>query len=218
MTEREIVANSRPLNDDNDDDVPYLSADTFKALQEFYAEKEAIEKGIDENWVRYQKNCRLVQKTKKNADFLKQKQLSQFWYDKATSERLAKEALTNAVNALKAGASSYNIGCISCPTLFKSLYAYVRELKTHPDLAEFPSFCDKIDIKLFEYDKRFECYGADFLFYDYKNSLAIDAAYHNYFDFIISDPPYLSDECHVKTGMTIKKIGKSDHKLLICTG
>jgi hypothetical protein len=37
---------------DNDYDVPALSAETFKALQEFYAEQEAVEsKEIDENWV-----------------------------------------------------------------------------------------------------------------------------------------------------------------------
>lgn len=145
--------------------------------------------------------------------------MSQFWYDKATSEKLSKEVLTNALNVLKSNdASSFNIACISCPTLFKSLYSYLRELKSHPDLPDLAAHLHKIDIKLFEYDKRFEMYGEDFLFYDYKNPLAIDAKYHQYFDFVISDPPYLSDECHVKTGMTIKKITRNDFKLLICTG
>lgn len=59
MTESDLKANIRldttknndGNNNDDDDDVPYLSADTFKALQEFYSEKEAIEKSIDENWV-----------------------------------------------------------------------------------------------------------------------------------------------------------------------
>lgn len=45
MSEVRIQANSE------DDDIPCLSAETFKALQEFYAEREAIGKDIDENWV-----------------------------------------------------------------------------------------------------------------------------------------------------------------------
>jgi hypothetical protein len=37
--------------DDNDDDIPRLSEHTLKALQEFYAEAEAQEKSLNENWV-----------------------------------------------------------------------------------------------------------------------------------------------------------------------
>ena len=40
----------------------------------------------------------------------------------------------------------------------------------------------------------------------------------NHFDLIIADPPFLSEECHTKTGMTIRKLGKADHKIIICTG
>ncbi len=34
-----------------DEDIPMLSAETLKALQEFLAERESQEKNIDENWV-----------------------------------------------------------------------------------------------------------------------------------------------------------------------
>ena len=73
---------------------------------------------------------------------------------------------------------------------------------------------------MFEYDKRFDCYGFEFYsFYDYKNPLDLDPKFENYFDLIIADPPYLSNECHIKTGMTIRKLGKPDKlKLIICTG
>ncbi len=60
---------------DSDDDVPQLSAETLRALQEFYNEKESKkETDIDEDW-----------------------QLSQFWYDSVTGETLAREALTLAL-------------------------------------------------------------------------------------------------------------------------
>lgn len=37
--------------DDDDDDVPQLSAETLKALQEFYAENKNKDNEIDEDWV-----------------------------------------------------------------------------------------------------------------------------------------------------------------------
>ena len=39
------------VEDEDDDDVPQLSADTLKALQEFYAETEDNCAKIDEDWV-----------------------------------------------------------------------------------------------------------------------------------------------------------------------
>lgn len=145
--------------------------------------------------------------------------MSQFWYDIPTSETLTKEVLTNATNALSKGLLDvYNIACISCPTLFKCLHSYLKEFKNHSSIPDLALYCDRINIKLLEYDRRFGLYGDDYIFYDYNNPLSIDTQYHNKFDLIISDPPYLSDECHVKTGMTIKKLGKNEHKLLICTG
>jgi hypothetical protein len=89
---------------------------------------------------------------------------------------------------------------------------FVKEKSITPDVLS------GLKVKLFEYDKRFEIYGQDFNFYDYKNPLNVDDKYRAYFDLIISDPPFLSEECHIKTGMTIKRIGKENSKLIICTG
>lgn len=121
-------------------------------------------------------------------------------------------------NSFKRTNTTFNIACVSCPTLFKYLHHYLKELKDHPDVENFKENIEKIDIKLFEYDKRFELYGEDFLFYDYNKPLEIDTKLDKYFDLIISDPPYLSQECHIKTGMTVRKIGKDDFKLIVCTG
>lgn len=100
------------------------------------------------------------------------------------------------------------------------MHKYLKEDKSHPDFSELKSdSCAQIEIKLFEYDKRFEIYGEDFVFYDYKNPLGFSAELENYFDLIIADPPFLSSECHIKTGITIRKVGKTDDlKLIICTG
>jgi EEF1A lysine methyltransferase 1 len=115
----------------------------------------------------------------------------------------------------------FHIACISCPTLFKTLNFYLHDANQQQltNLIDINSDALKnIDIKLFEYDKRFEIYGENFIFYDYKKPLELTETLFNKFDMIISDPPYLSDECHVKTGMTVKKIGKENCKLIICTG
>ena len=94
----------------------------------------------------------------------------------------------------------------------------MKEAKTHPTIRSFEKNLERINIKLFEYDKRFEIYGNDFVFYDYKEPLNFDQNLKDFFDLIIADPPFLADECQIKTGMTIKKVGKSNHKLIVCTG
>lgn len=43
--------NSNKIEEISDDNEIFLSAEALKALQEFYAESEAKEKKIDENWV-----------------------------------------------------------------------------------------------------------------------------------------------------------------------
>jgi len=126
------------------------------------------------------------------------------------------------LNNIKRESSSsnekFNIGCISCPTLFKTLNYYLKEAKSHPNISSFENHIERINIKLFEFDKRFEIYGNDFVFYDYKKPLDFDESFNESFDMLISDPPFFTEECQIKMGMTIKKIGKSKHKLIICTG
>ena len=63
MTETELQRTKQMTNqNEEDDDVPFLSADTFKALQEFYTEKEAVEKSIHENWVKRQKRLKAIKR------------------------------------------------------------------------------------------------------------------------------------------------------------
>ena len=70
---------------------------------------------------------------------------------------------------------------------------------------------------LLEFDKRFEIYGEDFVFYDYNKPLDLPRDLEkNSFDIVLADPPYLADECLSKTAETAKFLTKE--KVLLCTG
>ncbi len=94
----------------------------------------------------------------------------------------------------------------------------MKDLKKHETIPDLELYLSKIRVTLFEYDKRFEIYGTDFIFYDYKDPLNFKEELSSHFDLIVADPPYLASECQIKTGMTIRKIGKQDLKLIVCTG
>ena len=81
-------------------------------------------------------------------------------------------------------------------------------------------------VKLFEYDKRFASVATgDFVYFDYKNPMSFgqttsdsEINLREYFDIVIADPPFLSEECMTKTSVTVKYLAKADAKLLFCTG
>ncbi|EHH58459.1 N(6)-adenine-specific DNA methyltransferase 2 [Macaca fascicularis] len=122
-------------------------------------------------------------------------QLSQFWYSQETALRLAQEAIA-------AVGEGGRIACVSAPSVYQKLRELCRENFT---------------VYIFEYDKRFAMYGAEFIFYDYNNPLDLPEriAAHS-FDIVIADPPYLSEECLRKTSETIKYLTRG--KILLCTG
>ncbi|XP_056648573.1 EEF1A lysine methyltransferase 1 isoform X1 [Diorhabda sublineata] len=121
-------------------------------------------------------------------------QLSQFWYDDNTIDILVKIAL-NAVH------HSGKIALVSCPSLYKKMKQVAEK---------------DCEITLFEYDRRFSAYGNDYIFYDYKSPLSIPREKSNYYDLVLADPPFLSDECLTKTAVTIKFLTKN--KIVLCTG
>ncbi|XP_035212119.1 EEF1A lysine methyltransferase 1-like [Stegodyphus dumicola] len=98
--------------------------------------------------------------------------------------------------------NSVRIACVSCP----SAYTHIKEL--HPDSDRH---------YLFEYDKRFqERFPEHFVYYDYSYPLNIDKKFKAYFDIVIVDPPYLSEECLEKTSETVQFLTKD--KIVLCTG
>ncbi|KAK9828677.1 hypothetical protein WJX72_001488 [[Myrmecia] bisecta] len=106
--------------------------------------------------------------------------LSQFWYTEDTASTVAKEV----VDAAGGGG---RIACIACPSLFRQLRR------------EFP----KAHAHLLEYDPRFEVLG-DFTLYDYNHPTRLPDELRSAFAVVVADPPYLSEECLVKTAVTMK--------------
>lgn len=180
------------MNEDSiDDDTEQLSASTLAALKEFYEEREknSDRNLADENW-----------------------ELSQFWYTEKTSTILAEECYR-----LVADLGGGKIACVSCPTVFKTLRDLIECRRTsNGDGAE-----PKIETFLFEFDRRFEeLYGDQFVFYDYNRPTeGFRRDFRKFFDVLIVDPPFLSDECLTKIAETIKFLTKFiDSPLILCTG
>lgn len=71
-------------------------------------------------------------------------------------------------------------------------------------------------VKLFEYDKRFSAYGSDFISYDYNEPMKFDEELLNSFDLVVVDPPFLSEECLIKSLQTTKSLTRKH--VVLCTG
>ncbi len=136
--------------EEEDADSLTLSASTFAALNEFYQEQEERDRQREEILLAKDEDTSAAA----TIDYFSEDwQLSQFWYDDATAEVLARECLRAA------GGEGGRVACVSCPTLFLALR------KLCPQLGE--------RARLFEFDKRFAKLGGQFVFYDYKSPLDI---------------------------------------------
>ncbi|GFU35664.1 EEF1A lysine methyltransferase 1 [Nephila pilipes] len=120
--------------------------------------------------------------------------LSQFWYDNETSEILAK-------SALECAGEKGRIACVSSPSVYNQLQ----------------KISDSKENYLFEFDKRFQQkFPGQAIFYDYKSPLDLDPKFQMYFDVVVADPPFLSQECLEKFAQTIHFL--TDKKIILCTG
>lgn len=63
------------------------------------------------------------------------------------------------------------------------------------ELTDFLLWSQKLDpdvtVRLLEYDKRFEQYGSDFIYYDYNQPDGLPLELKHKFQVIVADPPYL---------------------------
>lgn len=183
-----------------------LPSDTLKILEEFLKEKQDqetreaelgddIEK-FEENWVSSAIVCRRTTLCR-----LIFQQLSQFWYDDSTKDTLAR-VCRRVIEEEGWDLPKVRIGLLSCPSLFAGIKSLGAE-----------TF-------LFEYDKRFSQYGSSFVFYDYTEAFqdGVLDDFRDYFDIIIADPPFLSEECIEKMSRIVAKFAKSTAKVILCSG
>ncbi|OAY75596.1 protein-lysine N-methyltransferase N6AMT2-like isoform X1 [Ananas comosus] len=176
---------------DEDDDRPALSARALEALREFLSEQSAAQSFAGGEAEEEEEEVRLVAEDWR---------LSQFWYDRITAETLAEE-IRRICDSDPSSPSS--VACIACPTL----YVYLKKL--NPD----------ISANLLEYDKRFEQYGDDFVYYDYNQPEELPAVLKHACNIIVVDPPYLSKECLEKVAQTVSFLARPQGPfLLLLTG
>ncbi|KAH9322818.1 hypothetical protein KI387_017457, partial [Taxus chinensis] len=73
------------------------------------------------------------------------------------------------------------------------------------------------DVKahIFEFDKRFEKYGTDFIFYDYNQPEDFPSIYQHKFQVVVADPPYLSEECLSKVCKTMTLLANQKNAYLL---
>lgn len=182
----------------DDDDTPSLRSDTLLALQAFLAERDAAKAAeADEGNVTAGGPVALAA----SEDW----QLSQFWYDEATSKMLASELLLLAGRLHESGRERVVVCAVSAPSAFKAVLA-----------AGVP---DWLDLRLFEYDTRFASFGDRFVHYDFNAPLAFPAELRGGVDVVILDPPFINRDTLAGFARTVFALRRDNAvRTLLCTG
>lgn len=179
---------------DSDDDMPQLPSDTLALLQEFQSEKDTRAKQFEDLKAAAESDFSATKDGKLSMDlFGEDWQASQFWYTDATARTLA-EAL------LEGARKESCIAVVSAP----SVYIALRNL-----LGERGEEQERPTVKLLEYDRRFEVFGSDFVYYDFQHPLRLPAELKGKFDRVICDPPFLSEDCQTKTALSVRFLSQS---------
>ncbi|CAG8473862.1 7020_t:CDS:2 [Ambispora gerdemannii] len=187
------------MEDDHDDIPMLLSTHTLSALHEFLKDQQNAQDQFEK--LRSRSEARYSENNDKDGE--------DWQYDQNTSQTIAEEILINVAN--NKSEEYFRIACISTPTIFVKLKSLIRKSPNNNLLRAF----------LFEYDTRFDVYGKDFIHYDYKQPAQFrDAALlKGTFDFVVVDPPFLSEECCTKTMITVRWLAKPEAcKIIVCTG
>lgn len=178
----------------DEEDEFQLSLETLAILEQFKREKQEQDEKFQKLKAQSEKAHELKAKLTM-LDFKEDWQLSQFWYTEDTSNALAQEAISQTL-------AGQRIGCIASPSVYTALK------KIEHDREPF----------VLEYDKRFNVFDEEFIFYDFNEPLAIDKSMRNSFDFLVIDPPFLSNACWSKVIQTAKYLIKEKGKIMVCTG
>ena len=180
-----------------------LNPSALAALQDFYSERDTRQKQFED--LKTAAEDGFEANTAVSMDmFGEDWNASQFWYTDTTASTLAEQLLNGAT-------SETNIAIVSAPSVYVKLRNLLQDGERYPS---------KPQVKLLEFDERFAVFKSDFVQYDFKEPLKLDAELKGRFDRIICDPPFLSEECQTKTALTARWMAKSwqDTKVIVCTG
>lgn len=180
-------------SDTEDDDIPQLPSDTLALLQQFQTEKDSRAKQFEDLKASAESDF-AAKDGKLSMDlFSEDWQTSQFWYTDATARTLAL--------ALLEGADQESaIAVVSAPSVYIALRNILGERGEGPA---------RPTVKLLEYDRRFEVFGSDFVYYDFQQPLRLPAELKGKFDRIICDPPFLSEDCQTKTALSVRYLSRA---------
>jgi EEF1A lysine methyltransferase 1 len=121
--------------------------------------------------------------------------VSQFWYTDDTARKLAQQLLSGA-------SKESRIAIVSAPSVFLQVKNILAEKKQADEAAEFPQ------ITLLEFDERFAVFK-EFVKYDFEQPIRLAPELRGQFDYIICDPPFLSEDCQTKAALTVRWLSKS---------
>jgi protein required for attachment to host cells len=185
-----------------DDDDLQLSSHALAALLEFRSEEqertakfEALQRDAQDKFDKEQEI-----REKGMALFKEDWQLSQFWYNDATADLLARELLDGATE-------DTIVVIVSAPSVYAAMKKFEDSWPTK-------------QIHLLEFDKRFEVLAADkYHFFDYNYPQQVPEELVQKADRILADPPFIEYECQVKTSQAVKRMLRStSSRFITCTG
>ena len=188
---------------DDTDGEPQLSQHALAALREFYSEQSEQEKRFETL------KCNAGKGPLSMDMFQEDWNASQFWYNDETASLLARELLEEATN-------DTSIAIVSAPSVSVQVHNFLLDSPEGP----------RPRVKLLEFDKRFSA-CEEFVYYDFNSPLQLSSELQGYFDRVLCDPPFLSEDCQTKIAMTVKWLsrparesgqGLANPRLIVCTG
>ncbi|KAK9480660.1 putative N6-adenine methyltransferase-domain-containing protein [Lipomyces japonicus] len=230
----------------DDNDIPTLSSDTLALLQEFQKSQaeslELFEKLRLRAETRFDKNDDDNDNNNDDDDeredplasmevFKEDWNLSQFWYTDATAHVLSAYLISSLVHFPSIDSTpvpvhadyesrpDLKIAIISAPTVHQYLTRQILPRLSKP-------LQQKIHPVVFEHDTRFNVFGPkQFVHYDFNQPTNLRQDLKNSFDAVLVDPPFLSEECQLKTAISVRLLLRKDNnglngnaKVAVCTG
>ncbi|TDZ35115.1 Protein-lysine N-methyltransferase EFM5 [Colletotrichum spinosum] len=191
-------------NSDSDDEPITLSSHALAALAEFNAEKDAHHEKFEKLKAQAEANAAGGGALSMDA-FTEDWNESQFWYSDETAKTIAGQLLDGA------GADTA-IAVVSAPSVFVALRNLLNARE--PDQG-------RPKVVLLEHDMRFNVFP-EFVFYDFQEPFKLPPELKGSIDRIVCDPPFLSEDCQTKAGMTVRWMVKQDAaakpRAVVCTG